>query len=240
MSLTLKIPFLVPGNIHFILSPRSLILHHSMPSALGHMNFHDLCPVGLWWKKLVRRPCQVTATAGVTLDALAALGLERRRRIPFPPIGGAYLCQPHSFPTLAPVIRALSREMSSRSQHNWTSAVLSFCKNSSPTPTLQNNNKHFRKIIKEKHLYWGVYDILNIESWGMGEGTLKIHHFTAIRFYIIHWFIGGNSQSGAIDMNAHLTVLWPYSKLFASFYWIRYLSRDSHCLKGLEIQCLKH
>lgn len=69
-------------------------------------------------QKLVRRPCQVTATAGVTLDALAALGLERRRRIPFPPIGGAYLCQPHSFPTLAPVIRALSREMSSRSQHN--------------------------------------------------------------------------------------------------------------------------
>lgn len=41
-------------------------------------------------------------------------------------------------------------------------------------------------------------------------------------------------------MNAHLTVLWPYSKLFASFYWIRYLSRDSHCLKGMEIQCFKH
>lgn len=41
-------------------------------------------------------------------------------------------------------------------------------------------------------------------------------------------------------MNAHFTVLEPYSKLFASFSWIRHLSWDSHCLKGQEIQSLKH
>ena len=54
-SLALKIPFLVPGNVHCILRSRSLILHHSMPSALGDKNFHDLCPVGLWWNNAVPR-----------------------------------------------------------------------------------------------------------------------------------------------------------------------------------------
>lgn len=69
-------------------------------------------------QKLVPRLCQVTATAGGSLGAVAALGLERRGRIQFPPYRGAYLCRPPSFPTLAPVVRVLSREMSSRSQRN--------------------------------------------------------------------------------------------------------------------------
>lgn len=68
-------------------------------------------------QKLVRRLCQVSAMAGDSLGAVASLGPEPRGWIQFPPHPGAYLCQTSSF-TLAPVMRALSGEMSSHSQHN--------------------------------------------------------------------------------------------------------------------------
>ena len=61
-------------------------------------------------QKLDRRPCQVTAMAGGFLGAVAALGPEWQGRIQFPPSSGAQIFPAPSFPTLPPVIRALSRK----------------------------------------------------------------------------------------------------------------------------------
>lgn len=69
-------------------------------------------------QKLDRRLCQVTAMAGGSFGAVAAVGPEWQGRIQFPSSPGAQLFPAPSFPTLPPVIRALSRERSSHSQHN--------------------------------------------------------------------------------------------------------------------------
>lgn len=61
-------------------------------------------------QKLDPRPCQVTAMAGGSFGAVAALGPEWQGRIQFLPSPGAQLFPAPPFPTLPPVIRALSRK----------------------------------------------------------------------------------------------------------------------------------
>lgn len=102
------------------------------------------------WNRSEVRPqaCQVTATAvgwGWGFRAVTALGPKGWSQTVFSLSWCPHLSTT-SLSTLAPVTRATAGK-SHCSQHNWNDAVLSFRKNNSSTPAVQNNCKHQKKSV---------------------------------------------------------------------------------------------
>lgn len=110
-------------------------------------------------QKLDRRPCQVMAMAGGSFGAVAALGPEWQGRIQFPPSPGAQLFPAPSFPTLPPVIRALSRKRAPIVSVIEPVQYFHFARPVAP-PHHSKITINIKKIIKEKEPIFGRVRLL--------------------------------------------------------------------------------